>query len=188
VSNAAARAGIAWTSVPRWSVPAPALPAAAAYLACWFGDAGGELATGLLAQASPGIPVTTAGFCERWCTASEQRLRALIEDCRSGVRIILAGPEVLVMQASAIARELGAACEELVLLAVEAAAGPAEYVTAPALRRVFCAACRASFSAVAALEEPATCPGCGMVLLIDHRFSRPHAAYFGWPSDVSARP
>jgi hypothetical protein len=29
-------AGLAWTSVPRWR--APVLPAAASYLACWFGE------------------------------------------------------------------------------------------------------------------------------------------------------
>ena len=187
MSNAATNAGNAWTSVPRWPSPGPALPAAASYLACWFGAAGRDQAAALLAQASPGVPSTTAGFGERWDSATEQRLRTLIEGCRTGVRIVLAGPEALVMCASAVARELGAVAEELVLVATEAAGTATEYVDAPAWRRVFCAACRASFAAEAAMAAQVTCPGCGAGLLVDHRFSRPHAAYFGWPSGIGFR-
>ena len=29
-----------------------------------------------------------------------------------------------------------------------------------------------------------TCPGCATPLIVDHRFSRPHAAYFGWPAGL----
>ena len=59
-----------------------------------------------------------------------------------------------------------------------------EYVSGRAARRVFCAACRASFDAVAALGEVVTCPGCAVGLTVDRRFSRPHAAYFGWPTGL----
>ena len=36
--------------------------------------------------------------------------------------------------------------------------------------------------AVAALGGVVACPGCHAGLVVDHRFSRAHAAYFGWPA------
>ena len=179
-----------WTSVPRWHVPA--LPAAASYLACWFGPAGRRQAEALLSAAAPDVPVRTAGFPGHWDTAAEAMLRRLLGDCLAGVRIILAGPETVVMRAAALARQFGATSEELVLIATEAAgaagateaagAGGGGYVAGLAGRRVFCATCRTSFDAVAAMGDVVTCPGCATALIVDHRFSRPHAAYFGWPA------
>lgn len=189
-AGAAAGDRLRWTSVPRW--PVPELPAAASYLACWFGPAGRRQAEALLSAAAPDVPVRTAGFAGRWDTAAEAELRRLLRDCLAGVRIILAGPETIVMRAAALARHFGATSEELVLIATEAAgaagaaeaagAGGGEYVAGPADRRVFCAACRDSFDAVAAMGGVVTCPGCATALIVDHRFSRPHAAYFGWPA------
>lgn len=261
-----------WTSVPRWPAD-PALPPAASYLACWFGAAGEPLARSLLAKAAPGVPVRTEAFAARWDPPSadvprgtprpggrtgsgeeaappigtDARLRAAFDEARAGVRIILAGPESLVMRAAAVAKRCGATSEELVLVAVEPAgpAGPAEstgsagqvrpagaaeaikaatppeargvpgvtgpppaagapaqgaaldaateaarravYVTGSAERRVFCAACRESFDAFTALGDVVTCPGCDGRLIVDQRFSRPHAAYFGWPASPGAR-
>jgi hypothetical protein len=179
-----------WTSVPRWHVPE--LPAAASYLACWFGPAGRRQAEALLSAAAPDVPLRTAGFAGHWDSAAEDELRRLLGDCLAGVRIILAGPESVVMRAAALARQFGAASEELVLIATEAAGatgateaagtGSGEYVAGPAGRRVFCATCRESFDAVATLGGIVTCPGCATALIMDHRFSRPHAAYFGWPA------
>lgn len=197
-----------WTSVPRW--PAPALPPAASYLACCFGGEGERRARALLSGAGPHAPVRIEAFADRWGAPGETdqagdaqdgtdaRLRVLLGECVTGVRIILAGRETVVMRAAAVARQCGAASEELVLIAVEAArapgagdapgaAGPAEpdsaeHVAGRAGRRVFCAACRQSFDAFAALEEIVTCPGCDRRLIVDHRFSRSHAAYFGWPA------
>jgi dimethylamine monooxygenase subunit C len=172
--------GLEWTSVPRWR--APDLPAAASYLACWFGSQARAAVTELLARARPGARVTTGAFPARWDAATEAGLARLLRDCRTGVRIVLAGPEATVMRARALARAHGAVAEELVLLADEAAAsGYAAYCVGPAGRRVFCVTCRRPFDAVAALGELVTCPGCGAGLAVDHRFSRPHAAYFGWP-------
>jgi hypothetical protein len=187
-----------WTSVPRWR--APELPAAASYLACWFGPAGRRQAEALLCAATPDVPVRSAGFAGHWDTAAEAELRRLLGDCFTGVRIILAGPESVVMRAAALARQFGATGEELVLIATEAAgaiateaagaaraaetagAGSGEHVVGPAGRRVFCATCRNSFDVVAAMGGVVTCPGCATALIVDHRFSRPHAAYFGWPA------
>jgi len=180
-SDAAAGDRLRWTSVPRWHVPE--LPAAASYLACWFGPAGRRQAEALLSAAVPDVPVRTAGFAGHWDSAAEAELRRLLGDCLAGVRIILAGPETVVMRAAALARQFGATSEELVLIATEAAgAGSGEYVAGPAGRRVFCAACRKSFDVVAAMGGIVTCPGCATALIVDHRFSRPHAAYFGWPA------
>lgn len=187
-ADAAAGDRLRWTSVPRWHVPE--LPAAACYLACWFGPAGRRQAEALLSAAAPDVPVRTVGFDDHWDTAAEAELRRLLGDCLAGVRIILAGPETVVMRAAALARQFGAASEELVLIATEAAgvagateaAGGGEYVAGPAGRRVFCATCRESFDAVAAMGGIVTCPGCATALIVDHRFSRPHAAYFGWPA------
>jgi hypothetical protein len=193
--DAAEEGRLRWTSVPRW--PAPVLPAAASYLACWFGGEGERQARQLLAGAHPEVPVHTAAFAARWDPAAEARLRRLIGDCFTGVRIILAGQEATVLRAAALASQLGAASEELVLLATEAAgpqppgpqaatdpASPPGYVAGRAARRVFCATCRASFDAVAALDDLVTCPGCAARLTVDRRFSRPHAAYFGWPAGL----
>ena len=195
---AAARERLRWTSVPRWRVPE--LPAAASYLACWFGPAGQRQAQALLSAAPPDVPVRTAGFAAHWDPAAEAELGRLLADSFAGVRIIVAGPESVVLRAAALARQLGATSEELVLIADEAAeaAEAAETAEAPraaeagspggayvdglAGRRVFCAACRRPFDAVAAMGGVVTCPGCATALIVDHRFSRPHAAYFGWPA------
>ncbi len=186
-----------WTSVPRWTVPA--LPAAASYLACWFGPDGRRRARALLAAAAPGVPVRTADFPGHWDAAAEAELRRLLADCLAGVRIIVAGPESAVTRAAALARRFGATSEELVLIATEAAeaaeateaaeaaAAGGAYADGPAARRVFCAACRRPFDAVAALGAAVTCPGCRRRLVVDHRFSRPHAAYFGWPAALDLR-
>jgi hypothetical protein len=58
------------------------------------------------------------------------------------------------------------------------------YVAETAARRVFCADCRVPFDAFAALGDVVTCPGCAAALTVDHRFSRAHAAYFGWPAGL----
>jgi hypothetical protein len=176
-----------WTSVPRWTEPR--LPAAASYLACWFGDAGERRARALLQGADPAVPVRTAAFAAGWDPATEETLRGLVRACFSGVRIILAGPEAVVLRAAAVARQLGAVTEELVLVPTEIAAGDASpdaagYVSGPAGRRVFCAGCRAAFDTVAALGGRVTCPGCAAGLTVDHRYSRAHAAYFGWPAGL----
>ena len=187
---AAAAERLRWTSVPRWR--APELPAAASYLACWFGPAGQRRAAALLSAAPPEVPVRTASFAGHWDPAAEAELRRLLAGCLAGVRIILAGPESVVLRAAALARQFGATSEELVLIATEAAgaaeaaedagAGSGAYVDGPTGRRVFCAACREPFGAVAAMGDVVTCPGCAASLIVDHRFSRRHAAYFGWPT------
>ncbi len=189
VPNRAGDDRLRWTSVPRWT--APALPAAASYLACWFGDAGERCARALLDGADPQTPVRTAAFTAAWDPAAEETLRRLIGMSFAGVRIILAGPEATVLRAAAVARQLGAVTEELVLVPTEIVgaggeAGPdaAVYVSGAAPRRVFCAACRAALDAVAALGGRVTCPGCTAKLTVDHRFSRAHAAYFGWPAGL----
>jgi hypothetical protein len=184
-ADAAARERLRWTSVPRWRVPE--LPAAASYLACWFGPAGRRQAEELLSAAPLDVPVRTAGFAGHWDPAAEAGLRRLLDDSFAGVRIILAGPESVVLRAAALARRLGATSEELVLIAAEAAeaAGPdGASVDGPAARRVFCATCRQPFDAAAAMGGLVTCPGCLTALIVDHRFSRPHAAYFGWPAGL----
>jgi hypothetical protein len=209
-----ASARLEWTSVPRW--PSAELPAAASYLACWFGDLARPRIQELLAAADPGVPVRLAGFADRWDADAEEELLRLVGGCLAGVRIILAGPESIVMQAMAVARQLGASDEELLPVAIdarnvpvkitarsaerpappeappeapsevppEAGAANGGYVSGVAGRRVFCAACRRSFDAVAAIGGSATCPECAAELIVDKRFSRPLAAYFGWPSGL----
>jgi hypothetical protein len=144
----------------------------------------------LLARARPEATVTTAAFPARWEPATKAELTRLLGDCRTGVRIILAGPEATVMRAQALARAQGATAGELVLLADEAAPGggiAGQYATGPSARRVFCVTCQRPIEAVAALGGHVTCPGCGSGLTVDQRFSRAHAAYFGWPSGLDRR-
>ncbi|HEY6790627.1 MAG TPA: dimethylamine monooxygenase subunit DmmA family protein, partial [Trebonia sp.] len=165
----------------RWPEPVP-LPAAASYLACWFGDQARSRVARLLATAGPDVPVTSVALPATWDDAVEVTLAGLLRDCRTGVRIIVAGPEAPVMRAAAVARSHGAAAEELVLLADEAVHG--EHAVKAGGRRVFCVTCRRPFDAVAALGEVVACDGCGQRLTVDHRFSRPHAAYLGWPTGL----
>jgi hypothetical protein len=166
----------------RWR--AAGLPAAASYLACWFGEPGRQRADQLLADASPGAPVQRAGFPAEWSAAAEAELGQLIGQCRTGVRIILAGPEAVVMRAMSVAREHGACSQELVPVTVEAAG---EHVTGPAVRRVHCVTCARPFDAVAALGGSVTCPGCAAVLTVEARFSRSRAAHLGWPAGAVPR-
>jgi hypothetical protein len=172
-------ADLRWASAPRWR--APELPAAACYLACWFGEQARQQAEDLLATADPQVPVQRAGFAAQWSPAAEAELGQLIGECRTGVRIILAGPEAVVMRAMSLAREHGACSEELVPVAVEATG---EHVTGPAVRRVCCVTCGRPFDAVAALGGTVSCPGCAAVLTVDTRFSRSRAAYLGRPSGL----
>jgi DNA-directed RNA polymerase subunit RPC12/RpoP len=129
--------------------PAP-LPSDASHLACWFGGT--------------------------WDADAEAELRGLLAGCVTGVRIVLAGPEAIVRQAAALARELGAIDEELVLVPEESAG-----------RRVFCSTCRRPFDATGGVGDIVTCPDCGSTLVVDRRFSPAHAAYYGWPSDMRVR-
>jgi hypothetical protein len=175
------KAGLEWTSVPRWRQP-QRLPDAASYLACSFGDEGRDRVAALLSGAEPRIPVRMAAFGTRWDTQIEATLRRLIGGCLTGVRIVLAGPESVVMRAVAVARELGASAEELVPIADEAISDG--YVAEPAGRRVFCPTCRRVFDVTAAIGDVVTHGECGENFIVDHRFSRPHAAYFGWPASL----
>jgi hypothetical protein len=169
-------------SVPRWR--AAELPAAASYLSCWFGEQARQRAEDLLATADPQAPVQRAGFAAQWSQAAEAELGQLIGECRTGVRIILAGPEAIVMRAMSLAREHGACSEELVPVAVEATG---EHVAGPAVRRVYCVTCGLPFDAIAALGGTVSCPGCTAVLTVDTTFSPSRAAYPGWPSVPQAR-
>lgn len=183
----AGAADLQWTSVPRWT--RPVLPPAASYLACWFSDAARQQVAALLATADPAVPVTTASLGPGWDARAEAELARLLVACCTGVRIILAGPEAVVMRAAALARRAGAVSEELVLLADEAATAgdgdgqhAGEHHVAAGDRRVYCVTCQRPFGAVAALGELVTCPGCEARLTVDVRFSRAHAAYLGWPT------
>ena len=188
----AGAADLQWTSVPRWT--RPVLPPAASYLACWFSHAARQQMAALLATADPAVPVTSAGLGPGWDAGAEAELTRLLGACCTGVRIILAGPEAVVMRAAALARQAGAVSEELVLLADEAAAASdtdgrraGESHVATGDRQVYCVTCERPFGAVAALGELVTCPGCGARLTVDIRFSRAHAAYLGWPSRPGPR-
>jgi hypothetical protein len=158
---------------------AAALPAAACYLACWFGEPGRQRAEELLAAADPGVPVQRAGFAGQWSAAAEAELSQLVGDARTGVRIILAGPEAVVSRAMLLAREHGACSEELVPVAV---AEGGEHAAGPAVRRVYCVTCGRPFDAVAALGGTVSCPGCAAVLTVGSQLSRSRAAYPGWPA------
>jgi DNA-directed RNA polymerase subunit RPC12/RpoP len=146
--------------------PAP-LPSDASQLACWFGDT--------------------------WNAAAEAELRGLLGGCVTGVRIVLAGPEAIVRQAAALARELGAVDEELVLVPEEASTGggaggdTADGGGGSFPCRVFCSTCRRPFDATGGVGAVVTCPDCDSTLIVDRRFSPAHAAYYGWPSDLKVR-
>ena len=116
------------------------------------------------------VPVRTAGFAGHWDAAAEAELRGLLADCLAGVRIILAGPESVVTarrgpRAAVSARPARNSSSSPPRRPERRGGrsrrgGQRRYVDGPAGRRVFCAACRQPFDAVAALGGVVTCPGC----------------------------
>ncbi|MBO1267274.1 dimethylamine monooxygenase subunit DmmA family protein [Arthrobacter cavernae] len=97
------------------------------------------------------------------------RLDEYITSAAVGIRILLAGPQVDVQRASALALESGLVGEELILA-----------VTSDRAKRVFCPHCKARTATLQGIGAIVPCSGCGRNLEIYHHFSRRTASYLGF--------
>jgi hypothetical protein len=157
------------TSVPRWPTTDPGVDESGrAYAVMGFGAGAAGIA---------------AGWCERirslarplWVRRSDRAddaaLDALAERLRTatvGWRVLLAGPEVDVLRAHAVALRGGALDAEVRIL-----------VTDDRRRRVWCAHCAATTEADVRPDEQVPCAGCGRLLVVHRHVSRLRAAYLG---------
>ncbi|GAA0250341.1 dimethylamine monooxygenase subunit DmmA family protein [Cryptosporangium japonicum] len=161
--------GAPHTSVPRWPRTDPGIDGSGrAYAVMAFGgDAAGVAAGWCERSRSLGRPL----WVKRGDRADDDALSALAERLRTatvGWRLLLAGPEIDVLRAHAVALDGGALDAELRVL-----------VTDDRRRRVRCAHCTATTEADVRPDEHVRCAGCGRTLVVHAHVSRVHAAYLG---------
>ena len=97
-----------------------------------------------------------------------RELAADLERATVGWRLLLAGPEIDVLRAHAVALEGGALDAEVTIL-----------VTDDRRRRVRCAHCTATTEADVRPDERVRCAGCGRTLVVHAHVSRVRAASRG---------
>jgi hypothetical protein len=164
------------TSVPRWPAePPPVDPTGRCYLVISRGDAGREVADGWAkAIRALGRPLWTDHQADgdgRTIRLLERQLRS----ARVGIRVMVAGPELDVLDVLRIARAAGALDAEL-----------RAQVTAVTSRRVHCPHCQQHTIAGVEVGETVPCGGCGRSLIVYHHVSRRHGAYLGYMIDAEA--
>jgi dimethylamine monooxygenase subunit C len=104
---------------------------------------------------------------------SLERLKAVLNEARVGVRLVVAGPSADIYAARAAAAECGMVEEEMTLLH-----------RVDGQRRVFCAHCRATTLVPEAAGVGIGCSGCATVLSVSEHFSRRLAAYLGYAANA----
>lgn len=127
-----------------------------------FGAAAAPIADGWRAQ------ITGPIWYWQGESATEEAMELLaaeIQNAKVGWRLMLAGPEVDVLRAGAVAEKGGAVASEIVAFVVESPR-----------RRVWCAHCGTTTDAAAPRVD---CAGCGQNLRVEPHVSRRHAAYLG---------
>jgi hypothetical protein len=176
------------TSVPRWpAVPAGVNPAGTSYLVLSSGPAGAAVADGWLAEIRAGAKsawtcqVEGTGTADDFETAAgPDWVAALVEAldrARVGVRIMVAGPELVVLDAARAARGAGALDAELTL-----------HATHTGLKRIRCVHCHTDTRATVEVAETVRCAGCERDLVVYHHLSRRLGAYFGYFGDAERAP
>ncbi|MFG1922320.1 dimethylamine monooxygenase subunit DmmA family protein [Cryptosporangium sp. NPDC048952] len=157
------------TSVPRWPTTDPGIDESGRAFAvmAFGGEAAGVAADWCERIRALARPV----WVRRSERADEDALAALADRLRLvnvGWRLLLAGPEIDVLRAHAVALDGGALDAELRIL-----------VTDDRRRRVRCAHCAATTEADVRPDERLRCSGCGRTLVVHAHVSRVHAAYLG---------
>jgi hypothetical protein len=162
------------TSVPRWAGEAPEVDLSGrSFLVLSRGEQGRRVASEwahTIAQA--GRPLWTHhGSCaEGWALSL---LAAQLENALVGTRLMVAAPELDVLDVVRVARAAGAIDAEV-----------RAYVTSREARRVQCPHCNEHTITTVAIGETVPCGGCGRILIIYHHVSRLHGAYFGYMVDA----
>ncbi|WP_035855085.1 dimethylamine monooxygenase subunit DmmA family protein [Cryptosporangium arvum] len=161
--------GAPHTSVPRWPTTDPGIDESGrAYAVMAFGGDAAGVAAGWCERIRALARPLWVRRCDR---ADDDALAALAGRLRVvtvGWRLLLAGPEIDVLRAHAVALDGGALDAELRIL-----------VTDDRRRRVRCAHCTATTEADVRPDEQLRCAGCARTLVVHAHVSRVHAAYLG---------
>ena len=165
--------GAAHTSVPRWPAAVPGVDATGrAVTLVGFGADGRRLADRWAGEVPAGTPVDVL-VADR---ADDPLLAALAERVGGAVvgwRLMLAGPEVDVLAARAVATSLGLLDAELRVA-----------VTCTERKRVYCPHCRTTTATTAPVSGETPCAGCGRRLHVYAHVSRRAGAYLGFMADA----
>jgi phytoene/squalene synthetase len=165
--------GTMHTSVPRWPVEVPGVDTAGrAVTLLGFGTDGRALVHRWTAEVAAGTPVDVrlAG------RADEETLAGLADRVAGAVvgwRLMLAGPEVDVLAARAVAIAGGALDAELRVA-----------VTGTEQKRVYCPHCRTTTTTTAPVAGETPCDGCGRRLHVYAHVSRRTGSYLGFLADA----
>ncbi len=162
------------TSVPRWIPGPPAVdPDGRSYVIVSTGDAAAPVAARWKQEIDRLGRPYVHHHAELTARAGMVRLGAELDDACVGVRIMLAGPELDVLDGKRVARACGAIEAEIRV-----------HVTDAAVRRVQCPHCHAHTEATVSIGELLSCAGCSRRLVVYHHVSRAHAAYLGYMVDA----
>ena len=165
--------GAEHTSVPRWPTAAPGVdPRGRTVSVLGFGDRGRAIVDGWVA-ATPAGRLTWCVVAERADDTTLATLAAQVRAARVGWRLMLAGPEVDVLAARAVATDLG-------LLDAEIRTA----VTDTDRKRVACPHCRVTTEADVPVGAEVPCRGCARRLHVYAHFSRRTGAYLGFMADA----
>jgi ribosomal protein S27E len=100
-------------------------------------------------------------------------LEAQLDAARVGTRVMVAAPELDVLDVLRTARAAGAIDSEL-----------RAHVTASEARRIQCPHCSEQTVANVDVGDTVPCRGCGRMLIVYHHVSRLHGAYLGYMVDA----
>ena len=165
--------GATHTSVPRWPAEVPGVDVTGRALTLvGFGADGRRLTARWAAEVPAGTPVDLL-VTDRADDTLLTALAARVDGAVVGWRLMLAGPEVDVLAARALATSLGLVDAELRMA-----------VTCTAGKRVFCPHCRTTTSTTAPVSGETPCAGCGRRLHVYAHVSRRAGAYLGFMADA----
>jgi hypothetical protein len=165
------------TSVPRWPTEPPDVdPTGSSYLVVSRGAAGKAVAERWAAAiASAEKPLWTHHDGGEGALELDG-VRDQLAAARVGTRVMIAAPELDVLDVLRLARAAGAIDAELRAL-----------VTPARERRVYCPHCRTHTVAGVEVGETVACAGCRRTLIVYHHVSRLHGSYLGYMVDAEER-
>ena len=162
------------TSVPRWPGEVPEVdPSGRSYLVLSRGEEGERVARGwaeVISRAGRPLWREHGGCGEPWALSL---LAEQLKAARVGTRLMVAAPELDVLDVLRVARAAGALDAEL-----------RAFVTSREQLRVYCPHCGSSTVAEVAVGETVPCAGCERTLIVYHHVSRRHGAYLAFMADA----
>jgi hypothetical protein len=165
------------TSVPRWpSEPPDVDPTGSSYLVVSRGANAKAVAQRWTAAiTSAGKPLWTHHDTGDTPLPLDE-LREQLATARVGTRVMVAAPELDVLDVFRTARAAGAIETEL-----------RSRVTPAGDRRVYCPHCRTHTVARIQVGDTVPCAGCRRTLIVYHHVSRLHGSYLGYMVDAEER-